>query len=133
MKVHSIGVGVNADKLVKKVALVIDSHVVLGTPVDEGRARSSWVVGISKPSRLVPKNFPKGKDGSTRAEAGQKSIKRAQERIASRKSGQTIVISNNVSYIGDLNDGTSDQAPKNFVELAILTGIRSIKGVKLVA
>jgi len=131
MTVLSLAVGENADKIVRKVALVVDRDIVLATPVDTGRARSSWVVGVVRPNRSTPGNFPKGKNQSTKAQATQFALDKANEVIRARKKGQSIIISNNLKYIGKLNEGTSAQAPKMFVQKAILNGIRAIKTVKI--
>lgn len=130
MKVTSLAIEGNVDKIVKKLALKIDSEVVIETPVDTGRARSAWVVGISAANRSKP-DFTEGKKKSTKSIVTREAIDRAKQTILARKKGQTIIISNNVNYIGDLNDGTSAQAPEMFVQMAIKRGINAVKGIKV--
>jgi len=113
----------NTDKLVALTAGVIDQTVVLATPVDTGRARGNWQVSIGSPiTEAVDELSP----GGSEAIATGKAV------IRSRKPGQTIFISNNVAYIEALNEGSSSQAPANFVELAVLAGIRALNGQRIV-
>jgi hypothetical protein len=115
----------NADKLVRKVALKIDATVVLATPVDTGRARSNWQVELNKPAVGTVEAMEagaainKGKDVISRYEGG--------------TPGASINITNNLPYIGRLNEGHSAQAPAGFVEEAVLVGISQVKGAKLLS
>lgn len=121
----------NSPILVKKAAFAIDAQVVVATPVDTGRARSNWVVGLNGPVTEEVTNFPKGKNKSTKQAATQKAINDGSFRILQHLEGQSIYISNNLNYIMKLNQGTSDQAGKNFVEKSIAAGVAAIRGVKL--
>jgi hypothetical protein len=97
----------------RKVALAILQYVVLATPVDTGRARANWLVGINGPIRSANENSFDKSGGST--------ITQGINKVNSVKE-ETIYISNNLPYIGRLNDGHSKQAPiayvQNSVELA---------------
>jgi hypothetical protein len=42
-----------------------------------------------------------------------------------------VHISNNLPYIGALNDGHSKQAPADFVRLAVMDGLATVRGVKV--
>jgi HK97 gp10 family phage protein len=59
-----------------------------GTPIDTGRARSSWKTA---------------------------------------KAGDDWTVSNNVDYIEYLNEGSSQQAPENFVEKAVQKVVKNFK------
>lgn len=109
----------NADALTRKVALAVDSAVVIATPVDTGRARSNWQVNIGAPA-----------DGTREAldTSGQAAIAQGQTEIAKYKGGSAIHITNNLPYIGRLNDGWSAQAPSGFVEKAVLVGVAAAQG-----
>lgn len=80
------------------------------TPVDTGRARGNWFVGINTSIRSI--------DNERRAAQavvnGVKVIDRAKT-----LDYPEIVLSNNLPYIERLNDGYSTQAPKKFVESEI--------------
>lgn len=101
------------------VALTVDQTVVSSTPVDTGRARGNWQVSLG---------FPVVEEQDLVDKAGTVTIAAGAAVIRSRQSGQTIFISNNVPYIGRLNQGSSSQAPANFVEMAVMDGIRALNG-----
>jgi hypothetical protein len=109
----------NADAMVRKVALAVDSAVVIATPVDTGRARSNWQVNLGGPA-----------SGTRDAldQSGQAAIAEGQTRIAQYRGGSAIHITNNLPYIGRLNDGWSAQAPSGFVEKAVLVGVAAAQG-----
>lgn len=110
----------NTAKLVRKVALAVDAELVLSTPVDTGRARSNWQAEINTPATGEAEPVPP-----------QQAIDDATRVIAESKPGDAIHITNNLPYIGRLNEGWSAQAPEGFVETAILHGAAQVKGAKL--
>lgn len=119
-------VAVNSTKAVRAVALAVDQQVVRSTPVDTGRARSNWIASINSPPPIVNRE-PLAGPGS----AGP-AIAEAQSIIGQFKEVDgSIWISNSVPYIGELNRGTSAQAPPNFVETAVIAGIAVIRRTKL--
>ena len=114
--------------LVRKVAIVADQAVVLATPVDTGTARSNWIVAMNSPSSKVIQSYAPS-DGSGSAQAA---IAQAAAVIGGYKSGDEIHITNNLEYIGDLNDGSSRQAPANFVEESILVASKAVQSTRIV-
>tara|TARA_R110000851_G_scaffold143428_1_gene282346 strand:- start:4419 stop:4793 length:375 start_codon:yes stop_codon:yes gene_type:complete len=80
------------------------------TPVDTGRARGNWFVGIDRPNRTID-DFRKARQAITEGVATINDVVNGKYR--------TIVISSNLAYIERLNDGYSEQAPKKFVEQEI--------------
>ena len=112
----------NVDKVITTVAGRALSAVVLSTPVDTGRARGGWTVGINSPVR----------SGKTLDPGGAATIARGKSTASRVKSGQKIYIANNVEYIGFLNDGSSAQAPKNFVQSAVRAAAATVRGAKVV-
>lgn len=128
------GIEDNANKLKRKVALAVDAAVVLATPVDTGRARSNWIVELNAPSSQTIEPLAgvrHGHAGSGGAVA-RASIEAAKGEIEKAQPGDMIHITNNLHYISALNDGTSAQAPANFVEEAVLAGVERIKGATLI-
>lgn len=115
-----------ADKLVRKVALVIDQAVVIGTPVDTGRARSNWIVQIGSPAEGTIPTHGTG--------AAQAAVVQGQSVIRNYigGSGLSIHITNNLPYIGRLNEGWSKQAPANFVQEAAREAASAVAGAQLV-
>ena len=80
------------------------------TPVDTGRARGNWFVGIDRPNRSID-DFRKARQAITEGVATINDVVNGKYR--------TIVISSNLAYIERLNNGYSEQAPKKFVEQEI--------------
>jgi hypothetical protein len=97
---------------VRKLGIRIDQGVVLGTPVDTGRARANWLVGIGTAPAGTTENLDQG---------GNASIQAAVSVIGNYPADKLpdLWIVNNLPYIGRLNDGSSEQAPAKFVEAAI--------------
>lgn len=117
-----------ASRMVRQSAARILQAVATATPVDTGRARSNWIVTLGQPSRRTRKPFHPGTDLGISEGANLESVIRAgNEKIKSRRTGRPIYITNNLSYISELNDGTSAQAPKMFVETAVKAGSRFLK------
>ncbi len=115
-------VEVRAGKVVVQTAQIISQTVILATPVDTGRARANWQVGLGAPVTVETAETDRS-GGST--------IARNEARLRLRKSEKTIFLSNNVDYISDLNAGSSSQAPANFVELAVQAGLLFLKSKRI--
>lgn len=116
----------NARETLKATAFAIDQALVTSTPVDTGRARSNWIVSLGSPTNEVVETYGPG-GASTQGALGQ-----ARDTLAGYTDG-SVYISNNVDYIGALNDGSSAQAPAGFIELAIETGVATVKKAQLLA
>jgi len=140
MKVISDGVGKNADAMVRKVVITVASSVALATPVDTGRARSNWRTQIGSPNENNRDDFAvknkKGKVSKRMSATGAAgiSINEAVEKSKEykNKSGTPVYITNNLPYIGRLNEGSSKQAPEGFVQKAIIAGQRAINKSRLI-
>jgi hypothetical protein len=79
-------------------AQVILERVVQGTRVDTGKAVSNWRVGVGQPTRAVIEAYSPGNGGSTADANRQAALAAGLSRIASKKPGNEIFISNNVDY-----------------------------------
>lgn len=120
----------NADRITREAALAIDQTVVLATPVDTGRARSNWIVSAGGPNEATREAYVPG-SGLGRGEGANAAGAIAQGRrvIRSRpRGGGDIYVQNNLPYIGRLNEGSSAQAPANFVAKAVSTGLAAVRG-----
>lgn len=97
-----------ANVIKRKGALEIFTRVVLETPVKSGRARGNWQcsTGSEKTDEL---------DTSDQNRA----IPEISNVVMRSELKDVIFLSNNVPYIGRLNDGYSKQAPSGFIEKAI--------------
>jgi hypothetical protein len=121
----------SASALAVDTAEKIVKDLVLNTPVDTSNALSNWIVTLgSKATGVIPPHYL-GSRGSTQKTSASEAINNARKQLKSKKVGQSIFITNNVDYIGRLNDGYSRQAPAGFVERAVLIGRKNIKNFKI--
>lgn len=115
-------------------AAIIESVAQL-TPVDTGLARTNWRLGIGYspvailrrpwspiPSRYRPP-YPPGGNRSERANLNAV-VSAAVSRLTADNSLRPVYITNNIPYIGRLNEGYSRQSPAGFVRVGIATGVR---------
>lgn len=114
--------------VMKRIVLDVVANLVRapargGTPVDTGWARANWVPRIGQPVTAT--------DGS------RESVSQGaqQSGLAAVATGYKLVrgpvwISNNVPYILQLNDGSSQQAPAGFVQAAIGEAVLSAARVR---
>lgn len=129
IRTRAARVSKNTDGLVKKVILAVDQAVVLATPVDTGRARANWRPSIgAMDTTTAPEPSSPG--------AGLREALAAGEDVAKRYVGgtnsPTVHITNSLNYIQYLNDGSSRQAPRNFVNTAILLALSAIRQARIV-
>jgi len=121
MRARGAAVADRGPKLVRKVALAVDQVLVLGTPVDTGRARSNWQVQIgAAPTGTLP-------EPATPQAGVQRAFDNARAVIPlAGADGVELHITNNLDYIGRLNEGWSAQAPAGYVEAAVFAGVHAI-------
>lgn len=110
------------------VGLLFEITAVLieDTPLRDGWARSQWVPRINKPYRVNLKNIdPTGGQISAQANESQTAL----FSIAASYSiySGPIFISNNVPYIGRLNDGYSTQAPPGYIQISVLKAVAKFR------
>lgn len=121
-----------ATRVVRTVALAADQAVVLGTPVDTGRARSNWLASVGAPRRDTIEPYSPGSGlGTSEGGNAQGAIAQAVLATATLQPGQSVFIANNLPYIGALNDGSSLQAPAGFVEAAVQAGVLAASKARL--
>ena len=101
----------------RKIAIDLDSAIVLSTPVDTGRARGNWFTTLNKPSSAV----------SERKGAGP-AISEITSTANSLKIGDAIWMSNNLPYINRLENGWSTQSPPKAMVAANVARFRSKYG-----
>jgi len=95
-----------------KIALEIHKGLVLETPVDLGQARAGWNFTLNTIDPSIPKRPAKGA-------ARLKSPATKLPSPSASKAGDSYNISNSVEHIIYLNEGSSEQAAKNFVESVV--------------
>jgi hypothetical protein len=133
-RMQQIGVNVetNAAKAVKLTALAVDQTVVLATPVDTGRARANWQVQAGAAPAGVRDAYVPGTGATTGAQNAQAAIEQGKIAISAATPGLAIHITNNLPYIGKLNEGHSAQAPAGFVEQAVQNGVATVRRTRLI-
>lgn len=133
-RMHQLGATVegNAHKAVRAVALAVDQTVVIATPVDTGRARSNWQVQVGAAPTDVREAYVPGVGATTGGQNAQAAIEQGKMAISAASPGLAIHITNNLSYIGKLNEGHSAQAPAGFVEEAVQNGVSTIRRARLI-
>lgn len=114
----------NVHEILQQVSRAIHAELVDLTPVDTGRARSNWIVTQNEPANFGILPYHPGFQLG-RGETANKTAAIMQGIVATNDvSARTQVwITNNVIYIGELNDGYSRQTPAGFVELGIAKGV----------
>lgn len=97
------------DQVVRKVSIDAFSEVIRMSPVDSGRFKGNWMVGVNMvPSGYVWEQYdPAG--GATIAEAS--------GRVDVAEAGDVIWLVNNLPYASRLENGWSAQAPAGMVRM----------------
>lgn len=110
------------------VARHVLTAVVHQTPIDTGRARFSWNVGMNAPNYGYEwesfDNYGRLGDWLGKMATSRAAILRATEK-------DSIYISNGLPYIGELNRGKSKQAPADYVRTAAIGASSAIAGVRI--
>ncbi len=124
----------NVEKAVKDCAETVTRTVIGATPADTGKAKSNWIAQLDVSASTERPAFLPGSHGSTAEANSQIAISQALDVIQRYKmvENQSINITNNMPYIGALNDGHSKQAPADFVRIAVLSGLASVRNAKLI-
>jgi len=115
----AIGKAIRDDlsRVLRDVMLLAADNVTNSTPVDTGHAASNWVLTVGSPYT--------GIDGSRAAvstDAQEQGIARIQRYDIGRDG--PIYLRNNVLYVQFLDKGWSQQAPANYVALALQAASR---------
>lgn len=120
----------NASQIARAIALELEARVVQKSPVDTGRLRGNWNVGINAPNMAE-----QGADIS-----GMESNARALGALSSFKLGDSIFITNNLPYTHKLEfglygdgpktmGGYSKQAPQGFIRITYQEVISALENI----
>lgn len=120
MSARGRNVVTNAEKIIKRAALAAASEAIMRTPVKTGKARVNWRVGFNR----VPTSVAEGPNSASLSAnaniAAAEALINAANKIKAWRAGKgNIVIGNPVSYIFDLDRGTSRQALSGMTIFAI--------------
>lgn len=131
MQIRSRAVSENADRLVRRIALVADQAIVSATPVDTGRARSNWILSLDTPVLSAREAYAAGEGASTEAANTLAATEQAVHAVApyNGDTHSSVHITNNLPYIDRLNNGWSRQAPAGFVEEALAATAAAFDGM----
>lgn len=102
----------------------LNSNLALETPVDTGAAHWNWIPSIGLPSGDIVASR-----GEVSSAAGSGSAQRAETVLTGYNvlMDGDIWISNNLPYIGELNNGSSQQADAGFVDALVSNTGEKIK------
>lgn len=104
-------VGLSQNTIVRKIALDGYAHAVKVSPVDTGRFRASWRVGVTQLDTSVEPARKKKSGPEHDAPATPKEVASAQRKLNKAKAGGgAIFISNNLPYAKRLENGHSKQS-----------------------
>lgn len=118
----------NSERVSIRMAEGFTKKVIEHTPVDTGRAVSNWTISIGAPQMALKEPYIPGNKGST-AEANRKAAEAEARRVAaSYKSRSEVFVTNSVSYIADLERGTSKKAPYGMIDFGFLEAARILYG-----
>lgn len=140
MATNQIRVVVNSleqfvDRVIRKLVLDIVANLRsapfsgYGTPVDTGWARANWVPRVGSPPQGTVGTREQAENGVVNAGAAEIELARIATTYSFRRG--RIYITNNVPYIVRLNEGSSRQAPRGFVQNAIAKAVRQDLGGRL--
>src|SRR5215207_2676113 len=98
------------DVVVRKLGLDALSSIVGMAPVDTGRFRGNFQVGLNAPVRATLE---------TEDKSGTQTIARGNQILGGAQAGGVIYISNNLPYSWKLEMGHSKQAPNGFLRITV--------------
>lgn len=96
-----------APNFIRKIALELLKKVTMKSPVDTGRFRANWMVGIG------------GADETTTENTVNDAMMRGSVVLTAYRALKQIHISNNLPYAAALEHGHSQQAPLGVAEISV--------------
>lgn len=110
----------NLAVVVQGTAAEVGKRLVERTPVDEGTARGNWTAAINAPDM--------SETGRTDASGGE-TVAAIAEAVKAGQAGDAVYITNSSSYIAQLEDGSSTQAPNGMVNVTASEGAAIVEAV----
>jgi len=114
-------------RLVQEITLSVNGQLVKTTPRDTGWARNNWIPEIGHAYAGTSGTREAAEQGVIDQSSQQQGVAKILTSYSIERG--PVYITNNVPYIGELNDGSSKQAPAGFVQLSIARGIENVKGI----
>lgn len=100
----------NIDLAVRQAVVLAAQGIVLDTPVDTGRARGNWVLGVNRIDATTSANTDK---------SGEATIRKIANGMPRAAAGGIYYITNSLPYIQRLEDGYSQKAPSGMVKTTV--------------
>ena len=105
-------------RVITKITLDVVANLVETTPIDTGWARANWVPSIG--TSFIANLEGIQPDGPLAAKSADEQAAAVAEVLANYKLDRgSVFVTNNVTYISELNEGKSRQEPAAFVQRAI--------------
>ena len=101
----------DVDRAVRQSVVLATQSLVLRSPVDTGRFRANWVMGVG--SMNLSTSLTTSKDGSA-------AIERIANQMQAQEGGAVFYITNSLPYARPLEYGHSNQAPNGMVRLTVV-------------
>lgn len=99
------------DIIVRKVTIDLARGVIGRSPVDTGRFKGNWMLGVGSVNTLTLPDITDKDGGDTLEKIGQA--------LDSVRAGQTLYLTNSLPYAIPLEYGHSGQAPNGMVRLTV--------------
>jgi len=139
--IRSIGSRIenNSAKVVRDTSKAALRSLINGTPVDTGKARSNWRVGLGAPTRSVIPAYSPGKklgrgerlNARAALAAGFARINQLRIGPVAGRAGKAVFITNSIPYLDELRRGSSTQQGNDWVGLALIEASTVIKSARL--
>lgn len=131
MEIAAQAIDGNVEKAIKDVAKNVGTMVIYSTPIDTSRARLNWQTTLDQPATSKLLQYPeKPTDPSVGTASALENLRATVDKYTI---GKTVFITNNIEYIQKLNDGSSSQAPANFVAKATMAALHSTSTIKILS
>lgn len=101
---------VDIKTVIRKISFEAFKRIILRTPVDTGRARANWGVKVGSPVTYQIESEDK---------SGSATLSAASDGTLSWDCEGSIFLTNNLPYIGQLEYGSSKQAPSGMVRITM--------------
>lgn len=124
--------------LVRHVSLFVFKGVVMKSPVDTGRFRASWNIGVNtidnsvmpEIKAVITSGVKSMERSNAKAVATRKALAKTKVLAQVRDNYPAVYITNNLPYAKRLEDGHSEkQAPNGMVRLTMLEAQEYLKGM----
>lgn len=114
-----------AERLMVKLTLEVAANLKEETPIDTGWARANWLADISERGCTSPEMNSDPTPQEASAKSQEQSSREAVVAATYDLDRGPISVSNCVPYITVLNNGSSNQAPRGFVQKSIAKAVRT--------